>query len=480
MITVWEGSICHESQALQILFIMDYIFDWARDIYRVMILNQLGALSCDDLTHTDPDIGSIIFPSVEGRESTWIARSQEKHEAADETLHFPQPSASDFPWNLVLMPHGVIRDASVIQTKLLGIVITENDVDDFLLSFPSEEAARTAVVAMVGFLKISWLVTGASLASLEAKWVSAVAENPLFVNNEDNFLLKIAVQSFVDVEWEPVRQLIYFAISERALAEIFDRTASHVDIHTQLERSSVIDSKIIHLFRQIQSQSVRGNLTAAISMVSMTNTLTMQSKSSRTRRRSKRPDWTFKNTHAVVEFVTRVHEAHKIGRRQPSDPYLRSSSTRSQQSIRVGGSRSWPYLVPLETDQNGCVLVDGTNKSPNMARCCLYIVEGARELSESYNLVKSASERGLYYKTFQFSRGLQCEGWAHSLNRSTAPEGYWSDKESTGWARTWLREIRKHTRQEPITIGCAEPRQCPIPISSDEEPPETDMKMDSD
>ena len=30
-----------ELEALQILLIMDYVFDWARDIYRVLILNQL-------------------------------------------------------------------------------------------------------------------------------------------------------------------------------------------------------------------------------------------------------------------------------------------------------------------------------------------------------------------------------------------------------------------------------------------------------
>lgn len=478
MITIWEGNICNESSALQILLIMDYIFDWARDIYRVLILSQLGALSLDDFTHTDPDIGSIILSSAEGRESTWTANSEERHGAADERLTISQRSPSDYPWELVLIPHGVIKDASVIQTKLLGIVITESDVENFLLSFASEEDAQTAVVAILGFLKNSWLVTGASLVSLEAEWFNGFAENPLHVDCEDKYFLKIVVQSFVDIEWEPVRQLIYFAISDHALATILDRTASKVDIHTQFERPSVIDWKIVHLFRQIQSQSVRGNLTAAISMVSITNTLTLQSKSSGTRRRSKRAHWTLDNTHTLVEFVTRVHEAHRIGRRELIDPYLRSSCVRSPQTIRGGGSRSWPYIVPVVTDQNGCVLVDGINNSPSTARCCLYIVDRARELSESSRLVKSASERGIYYSTFQIARGLQCQEWSRFLNRSTALESYWSDKESTGWARAWLREIRKHTRQEPDMTGCAEHQLCPIAISSDEEPPETDIRMD--
>ncbi len=42
---LWHGRICSPDGALQILLIMDYIFDWAKDLYRPSILRSLGAIS---------------------------------------------------------------------------------------------------------------------------------------------------------------------------------------------------------------------------------------------------------------------------------------------------------------------------------------------------------------------------------------------------------------------------------------------------
>lgn len=41
---MWNGRISSPDGALQVLLIVDYIFDWARDLYRPSILRSLDAL----------------------------------------------------------------------------------------------------------------------------------------------------------------------------------------------------------------------------------------------------------------------------------------------------------------------------------------------------------------------------------------------------------------------------------------------------
>jgi hypothetical protein len=40
VLQLWEGNITYESQALRLLLIIDYIFDWARDVYRKDIIES--------------------------------------------------------------------------------------------------------------------------------------------------------------------------------------------------------------------------------------------------------------------------------------------------------------------------------------------------------------------------------------------------------------------------------------------------------
>jgi hypothetical protein len=64
IIQLWDGSIMEKDISLQLLLIIDYIIDWARDIYRLSILWQLKSsatgLSYDQVSlSTDSDIFSF-------------------------------------------------------------------------------------------------------------------------------------------------------------------------------------------------------------------------------------------------------------------------------------------------------------------------------------------------------------------------------------------------------------------------------------
>lgn len=67
IVLIWEGSITGLDETLQLVLIIDYILDWARDTYRPSILRQLkciaagGTKSDYTVTH-DPDIISMVHP----------------------------------------------------------------------------------------------------------------------------------------------------------------------------------------------------------------------------------------------------------------------------------------------------------------------------------------------------------------------------------------------------------------------------------
>jgi hypothetical protein len=44
-VSLWEGIIINHNDALQLVLIVDYIIDWARDIYRSSIMRQLMSVA---------------------------------------------------------------------------------------------------------------------------------------------------------------------------------------------------------------------------------------------------------------------------------------------------------------------------------------------------------------------------------------------------------------------------------------------------
>jgi len=44
-VRVWEGDLTDENKAMQLLLIVDYMADWARDYYREMIKTGLQNLN---------------------------------------------------------------------------------------------------------------------------------------------------------------------------------------------------------------------------------------------------------------------------------------------------------------------------------------------------------------------------------------------------------------------------------------------------
>ena len=72
IVQLWDGSIMSKDSALQLLLIVDYIFDWARDIYRPSILRQLKSLASGEVYDQISLADDSDIMSMRRRVSDWI------------------------------------------------------------------------------------------------------------------------------------------------------------------------------------------------------------------------------------------------------------------------------------------------------------------------------------------------------------------------------------------------------------------------
>lgn len=164
IVDLWTGDIRSKNGALQLLLIVDYIFDWARDVYRPAILGELHTLATGDVIAAD----SEVFSATSRRLSTWMDTSED---AQTVRTSFTTTTSTIEPPELqflnITCPEGVIRDAAVLQSRYLAFQLNENDVDDFLLSFSTVQETKAWIQSLMMCLSQSWKVTSEALHALE-------------------------------------------------------------------------------------------------------------------------------------------------------------------------------------------------------------------------------------------------------------------------------------------------------------------------
>jgi hypothetical protein len=232
-----------KDSSLQLLLIVDYIFDWARDIYRPYILRQLKSLATgstfDQISLTDD---SDIM-SMRRNISNWI-------QAAPSTVAPPDfeqdvgvndiTSALDHQ-SLLSMPipntkFGTLRSASLVEARVEGLLITEQNVVKLLQVAGGQEPARQLLNFFAKWNELL-LLTGDDLDELEETWIgrSRVATKPPAPSTSSQFYVLIETKTFMNISWTIVRELTYLAVSKEAF-EIIVTYANYTIQHPGRQR----------------------------------------------------------------------------------------------------------------------------------------------------------------------------------------------------------------------------------------------------
>lgn len=438
VVDLWDGRITSNEGALRLLLIVDYIFDWARDIYREAIIGELRTLSANNNTSlgNDSDIFSIVDRVAfwpQGTDTDAIIGPYEA-EAMNTTGIQDRLQAFD-------SPHGVVRNARYIQSRLIALHITEDNLYLLIQSMQTPEKAREAAGTILKCLKDCWRVTAEALDRIELMWTGKDRENANLYSPDKVFFVAVTIAAYLSPTWEQTRELCYLAVSEAVIDVLIEHAALKNSKKWDPSDFPYIESdKLVRKFEAFRSITIQDNLIAAISRACLSTTLYVEKP-----RNQSGPDviWVkskerFENAMyrnsvkyrfdaAIMadrqalarEFVSSIYNLHKIGRNEPSTSILRISTRLDDQEPNPPKTNNiWPRskeLGYLEQRRLFFIVSKNPNNVSHYAELCVFLKDESA-LEEIYQAHPSLSPNLQWH--FQSRRLDSKPGWGRGWNNA--------------------------------------------------------------
>ncbi|KAE8443596.1 hypothetical protein EG329_001529 [Mollisiaceae sp. DMI_Dod_QoI] len=227
---LWNGRISSPDGALQLLLIVDYIFDWARDIYRPSILCCLETMNEDFDTRmsfaADTDINSTRRTC---RLDTWTeaetsADSEEfETSASDNSLLDPWKTHDLFDAHSVVDNNSrVFRHSSIIKTSFQCLYLTRDNMMSFIncLGDSCSKYKRIARTALQALRDGPMTVSQRTLSNIEHEWTGTIRETHHTAPESKMLCAIVHASSISSKTWELSRNLFCLAVDEGALLRI--------------------------------------------------------------------------------------------------------------------------------------------------------------------------------------------------------------------------------------------------------------------
>ncbi|GCB27320.1 hypothetical protein AAWM_10205 [Aspergillus awamori] len=263
---LWSGSLLHKDNALQLLLIVDYIMDWARDIYRVAILKQLQSLitgqAIDEISIVDSEVFSmhrVVSNWIPAPSSTIFDGIEGPGEFLDGEARL-QMSLDHRELLGVQIPNtklGSIRSASVVDSRFACFYLTQRLIPSFLEIIGGRyenknntfKAARHIINFITQFDEVL-VMSGEDLELLEQLWTGTARSYT--EDWEDEFYVVLECGWYFTRSWQMTRQLSCFAISKSA----FDTMKTHASFSVRRKVIENLHQRERRCPRQVLQQCV--------------------------------------------------------------------------------------------------------------------------------------------------------------------------------------------------------------------------------
>lgn len=250
---LWSGSLVHKDQALQLVLIVDYIMDWARDIYRIDIVTHLKSIVTGQISEQMSFYDSEIF-STYGNVLNWIPppRSIAVEDIAESSFTANRDQdESNLPTHEAILnipvPNtelGSFRSASISNFRFVCLYITSDLVPSLLelmggkyeTSTNIESVARRLINFVTQFDEVL-VMSGRDLDLLEMLWTGVWHSSSEDYSEE--FFVIMETSWYFNPSWDINREISCLAIS-RAAFDVLKNTANFRVKHKgidKLERS---------------------------------------------------------------------------------------------------------------------------------------------------------------------------------------------------------------------------------------------------
>ena len=419
--------------ALQLLLIIDHIFDWARDIYRPAILRHLRFLSEPDdgdamsITH-DSDIFSMQRPKPSS-----IGSQVGFEDITLDSGGTGETSDDLNPLRLLDSTKGVLRDAALVEYSFISITITGDNARTILRSFPPAPAIKLArkLLSSICFHDGVVKMDGETLSAVETLWTGDLQPTNLITSKRE-FYTRLTYKTYLTDDWVIMKELLCLAISEEAVAVLLESSKQTKNPETYAVK--VDKGRILNLYSPFRHCSSDYNLRAAVCRLALSLYLTTSLCATKNfcethidHKWQATPGLERKRligarfglieemegdpTHSIIDDIYRKH---KIGRREPVETYIRMSANTENQIVDSPGS---PDPYPALGNEHLCregghVIVVGSclhrslwsNNSPEV---CLFIRSRGKHqdknLAALRSLIGKVLERDLAFNRDIFS-----------------------------------------------------------------------------
>lgn len=417
MITSKEG-------VLQLLLIVDHMFDWARDIYRPAILRHLKSLSDHNASDTmsianDSDIFSLNNPV--GR---WINRIQSVAPSnAMEASKFEDRLDIVQPLRGLEWIGGVaFRHARFVDSEFLGIHITGDNANTLLLQAKTPKQAvafaRKLLRAILNGRSI--LLTEETLIELEDIWTGGASHFANTVTPATEFVVRLLLKRSLSDDWKQVRELSYLAASQEGLDVLMNRSKLR---RPSRETASACDQQSVKaIVRSHLSAPAARNIRAAIAREALSLETTEESAPGG--RRSERLVLAKEEKDQAHGLIHEIYRKHKVGMREPAEPFIRRTTRIDEQTFEQDPppNTTLRYLNkegPLDPHNSGLfqhILVFGRcAKMSGLPEMCYYKLSGPPKKPKALD-VRTALQQMLHtdskiYTTERYARASFQTNW---------------------------------------------------------------------
>lgn len=183
MVRLWSGDIDSARGALQVLLLVDYICDWARDKFRESTIRSLAALSRSDRQGTlASDIFSLRAPTATPvptmrpgtiDEATATPRRVDQAGTGRESDCSPQaylhPDGQEMLDSLPLH-QSPVRDIRFVTSRSRGVLITEENVEMLHKSSSDELFLKYVMKILLTLQSFGFATTWGGLDEAQSAW----------------------------------------------------------------------------------------------------------------------------------------------------------------------------------------------------------------------------------------------------------------------------------------------------------------------
>lgn len=237
------------------LLIVDYLFDWARDIYRDDVIKELRVLASGDndaasSANYDSEIYSTLQPGTTAIPPASLSSAEKQ--ARDVFSEYD----SKF---------GVIRHAKFAEHRYVGLIVNKDNLETLFRS--TQFTWRKQVCqALATQMSLAMVMSASEVVDLEALWCGSRPRIPANQGKE-SYRVVASFYSYLSPDWHIIRELFTVSIAEDCIGDLFARSGVRVISGVPTPPRNWRGESVVLLVSRLGALDPRQVLLAAINRV---------------------------------------------------------------------------------------------------------------------------------------------------------------------------------------------------------------------